>query len=166
MCPTGGIDKIWSFASLFGGNKLNIAVLCDYGHGDKGKVERLKQGQILKAGQIWTVVDFTGKAESDVEDLFNQEFYLELVNQAYSLTGTQKLHKEKLAQAQPQSDRVVKLVEAIFKTMPPEIPAFDHFTPAEWLLRHPGILEGDDPQVLQTIGTCERVFSTLNGLLK
>jgi hypothetical protein len=68
ICPSGGIDKIWSFASLFGGNKLNIAVLCDLGHGEKTKVERLKQSQILNSGQVWTVADFTGKSESDVED--------------------------------------------------------------------------------------------------
>ena len=48
ICPTGGLDKISSFASLFSGNNLNIAVLCDYGSGDKRTVERLKQGQILK----------------------------------------------------------------------------------------------------------------------
>lgn len=72
ICPSGGIDKIWSFAALFGGNKLNIAVLCDYGDGDRKKVERLKQSQILKAGQILTAADFTGKKESDVEDIFHQ----------------------------------------------------------------------------------------------
>lgn len=166
ICPSGGIDKMWSFASLFGGNKLNIAALCDYGHGDKGKVERIKQSQILKAGQIWTVADFTGKAESDVEDIFHQDFYLALVNQAYSLTGNQKLDQTKLAQAQPQSERIVKLVEATFRTMPPEAPVFDHFTPAEWLLRHPDLLEGEGPEVLQTLETCEKIFNTFNGLLK
>ena len=166
ICPSGGVDKIWSFASLFGGNKLNIAVLCDYGHGEKGKIERLKQSQILKAGQIWTVADFTGKAESDVEDLFQEEVYLALVNQAYSLTGNQKLDKAKLAQVQPHSERIVKLIEAIFKTMPPEAPEFDHFAPAEWLLRHPGLLEGEDQQVLRTLETGEKVFTTLNSLLK
>lgn len=166
ICPSGGVDKIWSFASLFGGNKLNIAVLCDYGQGDKGKIERLKQSQILKAGQIWTVADFTGKAESDVEDLFHPEVYLALVNQAYSFTGVQKIDQNKLAQVQPQSERVVKLVEGAFKTMPPETPEFDHFTPAEWLLRHPDLLGGDSKEVLQTLERCEKVFSTLNGLLK
>lgn len=166
ICPSGGVDKIWSFASLFGGNKLNIAVLCDYGHGDKGKVERLKQGQILKTEQVWTVADFTGKAESDVEDLFHPEVYLALVNQAFSLSDNQRIDQNKLAQVQPQSERIVKLVEAIFKAMPPGIPEFDHFTPADWLLRHPDLLGGDSQEVLQTLERCEKMFSTLNGLLK
>lgn len=41
VCPTGGLDKVFSFASLFSGNSLNIAVLCDFGEGDKRKVEKL-----------------------------------------------------------------------------------------------------------------------------
>lgn len=166
ICPSGGVDKIWSFASLFGGNKLNIAVLCDYGRGDKGKVERLKQSQILKTGQVWTVADFTGKAESDVEDLFHPEIYLSLVNQAYSLSGNQRVDQNKLAQVQPQSECVVKLVEAVFKTMPPEAPEFDHFAPADWLLRHPDVLSGESKEIQETLDRCEKVFSTMNGLLK
>lgn len=166
ICPSGGVDKIWSFASLFGGNKLNIAVLCDYGQGDKGKVERLKQSQILKAGQIWTIADFTGKAESDVEDLFHPEIYLSLVNEAYSLAGNQRVDQNKLAQVQPQSERIMKLVEGVFRVMPPETPEFDHFTPADWLLRHPDFLGGDSKDIQQTLDRCEKVFSTLNGLVK
>lgn len=166
ICPSGGVDKIWSFASLFGGNKLNIAVLCDYGHGDKGKIERLKQSQILKTGQVWTVADFTGKAESDVEDILHPDIYLTLVNQAYSLAGSQRIDQDKLAQVQPRSERIVKLVEATFKTMPPAVPEFDHFTPADWLLRNPEILRQDNQEVLKTLETSEEVFRTLNGLLK
>lgn len=166
ICPSGGVDKIWSFASLFGGNKLNIAVLCDYGHGDRGKVERLKQTQILKTGQVWTVADFTGKAESDVEDLFHPEIYLSLVNKAYSLSGNQRVDQKKLAQVQPQSERIVKLVEGVFRTMPPETPEFDHFTPADWLLRHPDVFSGENKETQDTLDRCEKVFSTLNGLLK
>lgn len=52
VCPSGGIDKISPFVSLFGGNSLNIAVLCDLAVGDKGKLERLKNSQILRAGKL------------------------------------------------------------------------------------------------------------------
>ena len=72
MCPSGGIDKILPFASLFGANNLNIAVLCDLANGDKTKLEKLRKSQILKAGQLYTAVDFTGKSESDIEDFFHQ----------------------------------------------------------------------------------------------
>jgi hypothetical protein len=61
---------------LFGGNKLNIAVLCDYGAGDKGKVEKLKQAQILRSGSVFTAAEFSGKPESDIEDLLSETLYL------------------------------------------------------------------------------------------
>lgn len=166
ICPSGGIDKIWSFASLFGGNKLNIAVLCDLGHGEKGKVERLKQSQILNAGQVWTVADFTGKGESDVEDLMHPDFYAALLNQAYALSDQLAIDAQKLSQAQPQTQRIVKQAETVFRIMPPASPEFDHFTPAAWLLRHPECLENDTPGVLATLEASEKVIKTFNGLLK
>lgn len=64
ICPTGGLDKVWSFSSLFRGNNLNIAVLCDYGKGDKNKVERLRQSQILKSERVLTTSDFTEKLKA------------------------------------------------------------------------------------------------------
>jgi predicted ATP-dependent endonuclease of OLD family len=35
VCPSGGIDKIQSFVSLFGGNALKVASLTDYHEGDR-----------------------------------------------------------------------------------------------------------------------------------
>ena len=166
VCPTGGVDKIWSFASLFGGNKLNIAVLTDYGAGDKGKIERLKRSQILETEQIWTMTDFTGKAESDVEDLFHPDVYMAIVNEAFSLPEGERINEEKLTKVKSQSERIVKLVEGAFKTMPPEVPEFDHFTPSAWLLRNPAILDEDTEAVQQTLNAGEEVFKKLNGLLK
>ncbi|QIN67774.1 AAA ATPase domain protein (plasmid) [Caballeronia sp. SBC1] len=46
LCPGGGIDKIASFASLFGSNRLNMAVLCDVAIGDKKKIEGLRKHQV------------------------------------------------------------------------------------------------------------------------
>lgn len=52
MCPSGGIDKIAPFAALFGANQLNVAALCDIAQGDKAKVERLRKGNVLRAGHV------------------------------------------------------------------------------------------------------------------
>ena len=70
ICPSGGIDKMFPFISLFGGHKLKIAVLCDYGKGDKSKVRRLYESELLSSKRIFTTTDFTGKDESDIEDFF------------------------------------------------------------------------------------------------
>jgi energy-coupling factor transporter ATP-binding protein EcfA2 len=166
ICPTGGIDKIWSFASLFGGNKLNIAVLCDMGTGDKNKVERLRQSQILNSENVWTASDFTGKPESDVEDLIAKNLYIDVVNRTYSLEGAVKLDEAIVDAATPNSPRLVKNVESAFKTMPPDSPMFDHFSPSSWLLRNQEILEDDSQDVISTLDKFEKVFTTFNRLIK
>lgn len=165
ICPTGGIDKIHSFASLFGGNNLNIAVLCDLAHGDKGKVERLKKSQILNSSQVFTVADFTGKAESDVEDIFHAGLYCEIINNAYSLTGADVIDVAKLESATPKSIRIVKQTENAFKLMSAEVPEFDHFTPSNWLLKNLAILDGESETITTTLDVAENAFKTLNALL-
>jgi hypothetical protein len=165
ICPTGGIDKIWSFASLFGGNKLNIAVLSDFAHGDKAKIQRLRESEILKTEQVLTVADFTGKSESDIEDLLHPELFCILINDAFSLPQANKINTEMLEQSVPKTERIVKQAETLFKTMPPEVSEFDHFSPANWLLRHPELLDGDNAVVTQTLDGVEKVFETLNSFL-
>jgi hypothetical protein len=165
ICPTGGLDKVISFASLFSGNDLNIAVLCDYGKGDKAKVERLKESQILNSEHVLTATDFSGKAESDVEDLFADKLYCEIVNQSLGLTGKRKLSPVSVAEADTKTVRIVKQVEAACRTLPPETPEFGHYVPADWLLRNPGILDGDSAEVMETLDKFEQVFIALNNFL-
>jgi predicted ATP-dependent endonuclease of OLD family len=166
VCPTGGIDKIWPFASLFGGNKLNIAALCDYGAGDKGKIERLRESQILGANQVLTAADFTAKPESDIEDLIGTELYLDIVNAAYGLQGTNVITVSSLDTAASGIVRVVRRVEACFRLMPSAAPAFDHFTPADWLLRNPQALAGSSPGIASALEAFERAFVAVNALVK
>jgi predicted ATP-dependent endonuclease of OLD family len=165
VCPSGGIDKIWPFASLFGGNKLNIAVLCDYGTGDKGKVQKLRQGEILKSNQIFTASDFSGKAESDIEDFLTDELYAHIVNEAYGLAKKDKLQAAKLGSATSGQIRIVKAVEDAFRLLPAGTPDFDHFTPANWLLTTPNVLSVDSPMVNESLDKFEAVFQELNKLI-
>lgn len=165
ICPTGGLDKVTSFASLFSGNNLNIAVLCDYGSGDKGKVERLRQSQILKTGRVVTAADFSGKAESDIEDLFDDNFYCSLVNRAYGLENGDLVTLDRLTAAGAGTVRIVKQMEAIFRAMPADRPEFGHFGPADYVLRHPDVLDGETPEVLASLEKFEAAFKVLNGFL-
>lgn len=166
ICPTGGLDKVTSFASLFSGNNLNIAVLCDYGSGDKAKVERLRQSQILKSGRVLTATDFTGKVESDIEDFFDASLYCNLVSKAIGLDGNLELTAEKAEAAGSGSLRLVKQVEAFCKTLPIDFPEFGHYLPAEFLLRHPDLLDGDSPEITQSLDRFEAAFKELNSFLK
>ena len=164
ICPSGGIDKFFPFVSLFGGHGINIAVLCDYASGNKNKLKQLRESKLLPTEQIFTAADFTDKDESDIEDFFEPELYVEIVNSAYELNSEHAIKVEQL-QTEDALSRQVKQVENLFRTKPNEVPEFDHFTPADWLLRHPSILEGDSAKITKTLERFEEVFKKVNALL-
>ena len=165
ICPSGGIDKMQTFISLFAGNHLDVAVLTDQGRGEKSKIERLKGSAILKAGWAYSIADFVGQDEADVEDLLHPNLFVEIVNSAFELNSTDKLDVAKLEAADASTTRIVKKAEAAFRTMSPDAPNFDHFTPAEWLLRNPQILDSTSPEIEETLKRAEKVIETFNALL-
>lgn len=165
MCPSGGIDKIHAFVSLFKGNALDVAVLTDQGAGDKSKIERLRTSKILSSGHVFTIAEQLDKAEADIEDIFEPGLLIDIINRAYSLPEGNRLDANLISQSAPHTTRIVKKIEAAFNTLPTTIPEFDHFTPADWLLRNPSILDGDDPDINTTLGRAEAIFALFNGLL-
>jgi len=165
VCPSGGIDKISPFASLFGANKLNIAVLCDLAVGDKNKLEKLRKSQILKAGQLFTAADFTGKSESDIEDFLHPELFVKLLNKAYDLAKTNILTIAKLDATLPATERIVKKAEAAFKVMTPDVLEFDHFHQSDWLIRNPTFLV-DGIELDETLDRFEQAFKSINKVLQ
>lgn len=128
---------------------MKIAALCDMANGDKAKIERLQKNDILKAGHVFTIADFTGgQEESDVEDLFPAAKYAQLLNAAYGLNGVNEMTLSRLENATPSTRRVVKRAEAAFRTLPADIAEFDHFTPSSWL-----IYNETSPPLLSSIST-------------
>jgi predicted ATP-dependent endonuclease of OLD family len=165
ICPTGGIGNVKAFVSLFGGNKLDITVLADHTKQDAKKLEELRRSEILKAGRVFTMSQFTGKEESDIEDIFDDELFATIVNSAYELTGKNKLTPKSLADADASTVRLVKKAEAAFKVMPETIPMFDHFTPSAWLVRNLAVLDGGKKEIENTIARAEKLFQALNAAL-
>jgi len=163
ICPAGTIDKVGAFLSLFVGGGLNVAVLVDYATGQKGKVEHLRKLEILQRGRVFTTIEFAQQAEADIEDFWGMELYLSMVNQAFGLTGASEITGAKLAGIKESSVRVVKLVEAYFRENA-SLPDFDHFTPAEWLLRNSSALE-QTPSLSDALNRFENFFKKVNALL-
>lgn len=164
LCPSGGIDKIAPFVRLFGGNRINMAVLSDIANGDKTKVENLKKADILKAGHFFTCADFTGQTEADVEDLFEADLFVEMLNGAYRPPTANLVTTTNLMAANP-TPRIVKKAETLFKLMPASVVEFDHFCASRWLLENPSVLDVDTPAVNATLDRFETVFKAFNALL-
>lgn len=164
LCPSGGIDKIAPFVRLFGGNKINVAVLSDIANGDKTKIDNLRKANILKAGHFFTCADFVDQQEADVEDFFDVDLYVEILNGAYKPPAANVVTRDALIDA-AATPRIVKKAEALFNMMPAEVANFDHFAPSRWLLENPSALEGDSPAVLSTLDRAEALFKQFNALI-
>jgi len=160
VTPCGGITKVSSFMSLFGGSGLHVAVLTDYGRGDKAKVRELRESKLLKDGHVFTAdMYLDSAAEADVEDILGRDLYVHLVNTAYGLKG-----KNVLPNARPNGapERVAAEVEEHFRTLPASVPEYDHYAPARYLIEHSSelSLSGLD----EALGRFERLFGDLNAL--
>lgn len=162
LCPAGGVDKVWAFVSLFGGNKLHVAALIDYANGQKNSVEKLRKSQLLRDGHVLLATDFCGQAEADTEDLLGEDLFLELVNGAYAIAKAQKLSAGSLPAGPGANLRVVPKVEAAMKLVP-SAKEFDHFQQASWLIQNPTAL--DATRHAAAFDRFEQLFVALNKLL-
>ena len=166
ICPAGGIDKIQPFVALFAGQKLDIAALTDYARTDRKKLESLRQNRVLENERLLTFATILGIEEADIEDVFAPSLYASILNDAFGLDSSQRLTTEQLEAASSSNTRLLKKAEACFAVLPPEAPEFDHFLPADWLFRNPGVLDSDAPEVNETLERAERTISALNNLFK
>lgn len=162
ICPAGGVDKVWAFVSLFGGNKLHVAALIDYANGQKNNVEKLRKSQLLRDGHIFLAPEFCGQTEADTEDLLGEELFVELVNKAYCVPPEKVLVTGKLPPGPGSNQRVVLRSEAAMKLVP-EVPEFDHFLQSSWLIKNPSVL--DVTRHGAAFDRFERLFVALNKLL-
>jgi len=160
IAPGGGIDKMGSFISLFAGKGIHIAVLTDYGQGDKKAVQRLRDSDVLRVGHVLTVDEFAGQPEADIEDVLGRDLYLSLIRKCYKLQKKNELPSKKPVNSPV---RVLKEVEEHFRTLPVSVPEFDHYTPARFLMENPAVVDE-----LNGLDVCldrfEQLFISVNGL--
>ncbi|RLV64274.1 hypothetical protein STAN_7094 [Streptomyces sp. CBMAI 2042] len=158
--PIGGSGKLSTFVTLLGANKLNVAVLIDSSTKDVGAVQRLRDNGQLGRNGLVEMSEFTGTGDADVEDLFDRDFYLELVNRAYAEELTPPITAADLNANDP---RVVRQIEAVFKQRAIAGGRFNHYKPASVLLREQVSLA---PQIgTTTIARADQLFTRINSLL-
>lgn len=162
VCPTGGVDKVNAFVSLFGGNKLQVAALIDYSSGQKSSVEKLRASGLFRDGHILLASEFCGQSEGDVEDILGEDLFVELVNNAYSIPAERRLIAGSLPSGGGANLRTLNRVEAAMRLIP-EVDEFDHFKQAAWFLQNPAIV--DPARHSGTFDRFEKLFTALNQLL-
>lgn len=158
ITPVGGSDKVSTFVSLIGSQRsLNVAVLIDYQKKDKQSIENIFKKKLLHKKSVLTYADFTDGDEADVEDMFNEGFYLKLVNKEYGINiSVSDLRKGK--------GRVVKKVEEYLEKHPlPNGIKFNHYRPAKYFASKINELKKDlsDSQ----LDRFRQAFGSLNDLI-
>ena len=162
IAPAEGAPKVSSFITLFRGRGLKIAALIDFHDSQKKLVERLEESELLDPGHLLKTTDFIDQDEADIEDLIGWELYAELVNGALEIPEASRVPATRPEEAER---RIVKEVERRARLLPPGVPEFDHYLPAQYLnhltpeevSRLPG-LEG-------ALDRFENVFVRLNELI-
>ena len=157
ITPVGGSDKVPTFVALIGAQSaLNLAVLIDYQEKDHQKIDDLFKRKLLKKKNVLTYVDYVQGSEADIEDMFDPEFYLKLVNRIFGTSFA-------LNQL-PEHPRILRRLEGYLKGNPlPNNQTFNHYRPARYLSENIGSIENElSGQVLDRF---ERAFKALNALL-
>lgn len=137
-------------------------MLTDFHEGDKKKVRTLRESNLMKEGHVFSAESYAGQDEADLEDVIGRSTYVALINKCYGLKRPRAFLAKKPADA---STRVAKEVEDAFAVMPPEIPNFDHYTPALYLMEHSAELRDSLPGFDAALDRFEVLFRDLNALL-
>jgi hypothetical protein len=160
ICPAGGVDKVAAFVRLFNGNNLHVAVLADQTPGDRNNIADLMKSKLLLDNHVLAFPLYASKPQADVEDVIGWRNYLTLVNRAYSLVGTTELKDEEQV-----DNKVVKIVEDRFRSMPPGVARFSRFTASEYFIQHRDAVFNALPELPAALDRFEGIFRDLNGML-
>ena len=138
ITPVGGSDKVPTFVALIGAQtNLNVAVLIDYQKKDRQIIENLYKKRLLDKNSIFTYADYVEGTEADIEDMFDIEFYLNLVNAEFQVGVT----ADDLPNCSP---RIIRRLEQHFGNQPlPNSVSFNHYRPARYLSENIGSLASE-----------------------
>lgn len=161
-CPAESASKVSSFVTLFSGRGLKIAVLLDYHEGQKKMVKNLEDSKLLEDGHLLKTTDFLEQDEADIEDVIGWELYAALVNDALRIPEGHRLPAEKPDDC---AVRIVKEVEKRAKLLPPGVPDFGHYVPAEYLNQLSQEEVAQLPGLQGALDRFEALFERLNQLI-
>lgn len=159
LTPVGGVDKVPTFVALFGAQEgLRIATLLDLQKKDQQKVENLYKQQLLKQNHVLTFADFTGTKEADIEDMFDPQFYLNLVNAEYASQLPKPIELKDLG----KHPRILVNIEEWLKTNPFKSGSFNHYRPARYFVENVASVGPKlDKGALERFGSAFKALNTL-----
>lgn len=159
LTPVGGVDKVPSFVSLFGAQKLRIAVLMDFAAKQAKFVDTLRANPHLGKDKVLPLNEMRGGKDTDIEDLFEPDEFLAIVNQVYRRELPSAITQGDLSH---KSDRIVEKLAHYFEAQNVNKGKFEHGRVADHYARH----QKDFPPLSDaTLARFEEVFKRVNKLL-
>lgn len=167
IVPVGGLDKLVTFIALLGASGLKLAVLHDYRGAPEQKLVELVKEKIIGPKLLLNASQFRdlaaigndGKA-SDTEDLFEEDLYLTLFNEAFKKELGEKQVK---VSDLPKGDRIIERIERLLSSSGIQIRpsgGFNHYRVAAHFSSKPPKKISD-----QTADRFAALFETVNNLL-
>lgn len=161
ITPVGGSGRVPAFVALLAPQKgMNVATLLDIQNSDRVLIEDLYKKKLLKKKQVTTYGDFTGKNEADVEDMFERDFYVSLVNAEFAKELKTPIDPGALNANQP---RTLRAIEAHLEANPLNSGSFGHYRPARYFSENASKLWQQVSDVAKD--RFEAAFKQLNALL-
>jgi len=162
ITPVGGSGKVPAFVALLAPQKgMNVATLLDIQNSDRAQIEGLYKKKLLKKKQVSTYAEFAETNEADVEDMFERDFYVSLVNAEFAKELKAPVPVGKLNVNEP---RTLRAIEAYLDSNPFKSGAFSHYRPARYFSDNTTTLWSQVSNA--TKDRFEAVFKHLNALLK
>ena len=160
LTPVGGSGRVPVFVRLLSNQRgMLLATLIDIQESDRTTIEGLYKGKLLKQANVRTFADYTGTKEADIEDMFEEAFYLNLVNNEYKDALNAPIQSSDLTSRAP---RILKRLEPVLTAM--LIGPFSHYRPARYFHENVDALAKDISSA--TLDRFERAFRDLNALLR
>ncbi len=158
ITPVGGAGNVPTFVALIGAQtKLKVAVLIDFQKKDQQILENLYKNKLLRKQNVFTFADYVEANEADIEDMFDPEFYLKLVNGELNAS----LGLDDLSATHP---RILYRLEQHLEINPLSdgVP-FNHYRPARYFSGNIGSFGAEMSD--ETLDRFQRAFDALNRLL-
>lgn len=167
IVPVSGADNVPTFVSLFGASDLDIAVLLDDDSRIQQRLEEIQNRHVLDMENVKLVSEYIEEGEGDTEDLFNKEFYVDLVTDAYGfeLRGRKEVPNQlSLDDIQNKHPRITRRLESYFEEWEINEGTFRHHEPASHLQKNRDHFENQIDE--ETLERFESLFEDMNSIIE
>ena len=160
IVPIGGLSKVPSFVALLASQRdLNVVVLVDVQKKDRPLIDDLYKKKFLKRNKVLTFGDFLNQEEADIEDLFDKDFYIALVNREFEGQLTGPIRVAELG-CEP---RILQALRKHLVKKPLASGRFGHYRPARYFMENTSALWKDVSE--ETKDRFENIFNKLKVLV-